>query len=413
MPITVEISSPGRSARVISVTDLVTSIGRSSRSGIVIDSDFVSSRHAVLKIYSEGVTIEDSGSLNGTYLHGQKIIKPVLLENGSQVSLGVGGPTVKILTGSVDPATSHTSRPDTSTSTSGSRSFIFIASSLIVVATLFLICGIAGVGGVLFALNFDPNVIADAKDQLKIERALGKIIVGIEGKRGGEPYQIPLTVGTGFLITSDGYIVTNKHVVEDAVSMDSTARASYAAKLGADSAEPRVWISFGKEIKEAEIVHVSEDYDFSLLKIERKDSPFFRLASVAEIPRLADVYALGYPGISTKPVSEEEIVEEQIRQSTLHAKVKEFFKSSDFQYDSTSGTVSRVRKEQLGRLWVQHNAAINGGNSGGPLCLGNGLVVGINTLTMKDSQGVFFALAVSQLNEEIEQHKVKASWGRP
>jgi serine protease Do len=76
----------------------------------------------------------------------------------------------------------------------------------------------------------------------------------------------------------------------------------------------------------------------------------------------------------------------------------------------TDGAVSRVITEEKGRRWVQHTAAVNPGNSGGPLVAEDGTVLGINTLRAVGAEGIFFALTPPQMRREIEEHVPGTVW---
>ncbi|HEY8505056.1 MAG TPA: S1C family serine protease, partial [Gemmataceae bacterium] len=118
--------------------------------------------------------------------------------------------------------------------------------------------------------------------------------------------------------------------------------------------------------------------------------------------------ACGFPGAAREPISEEEKLKELL--AATAPKVESQFKDRDFDFVITSGVVSRVTTEEKDRRWVQHDASINPGNSGGPLVDESGRVVGINTLAIRDAQGIFYALALPQLRGEIEARVPGASW---
>lgn len=66
----------------------VTSIGRTAGNDIVLPDPYVSSRHAVIKSTSHKTTIEDMGSVNGTYVNGTRITRPHFLKPGDRINIG-------------------------------------------------------------------------------------------------------------------------------------------------------------------------------------------------------------------------------------------------------------------------------------------------------------------------------------
>jgi len=156
------------------------------------------------------------------------------------------------------------------------------------------------------------------------------------------------SVGSGFIVDKAGYILTNAHVVED--SSRITVRL--------DSGEEYV----------AKIIGTDEETDVAVLKIETgKDLPFVRLAN-SEKARVGDwVLAIGSPFGLARTV--------------------------------TAGIVSQTNRETPSRnvfqKFIQTDAAINRGNSGGPLVNMDGEVIGINSqiaTSTGDYNGIGFAL---------------------
>jgi serine protease Do len=137
--------------------------------------------------------------------------------------------------------------------------------------------------------------------------------------------------GSGFIVKADGYIITNAHVVAGAPAVVTVMMADGKTEIPADV------VGFS-----------AKGLDLALLKINRPGKlPIVKLGNTKSIQVGDNVYAIG------TPLGEE-------NQSTF-----------------TAGMVSALRDE---RQIIQHNAAVNRGNSGGPLLNEQGEVVGVNTV---------------------------------
>ena len=165
-------------------------------------------------------------------------------------------------------------------------------------------------------------------------------------------------VGSGVIVDSNGYIMTNAHVVEGA------QRIRVALPLPSDSGRA---VAVGKRhILEARLVGVHKDTDLALLKIDEKDLPTLPLLS-QQRPHVGQlVFAIGSP--------------------------------EGLQNSVTMGVVSAVARQpdpDKALTYIQTDAPINPGNSGGPLVDMNGSVVGINTFILSTgggSEGLGFAI---------------------
>jgi len=153
--------------------------------------------------------------------------------------------------------------------------------------------------------------------------------------------------GSGFVISSDGYIVTNHHVIED------------AAKI-------TVLFSDGRQLQ-AELRGADPSTDIAVLKIYDNNLKTLSFADSDKLQAGQIAVAIGNP--------------------------------LGLQYSVTAGVVSalgRTLRAKNGRLIddvIQTDAALNPGNSGGPLVNSSGYVIGVNTATVASAQGLCFAVS--------------------
>ena len=176
------------------------------------------------------------------------------------------------------------------------------------------------------------------------------------------------SVGSGFLISADGYILTNHHVVDGAERI--TVRLSDRREL------------------EARLVGGDPTYDVALLKVEGKGLPVLRQGKSAALKPGQWVVAIG------SPLGLEQSV--------------------------TAGIVSAVGRtaRDTGQQYVpfiQTDVAINRGNSGGPLLNTSGEVVGINSQILSNSggyMGVSFAIPIDLAMSAAEQIKTSGKVSR-
>jgi len=181
-------------------------------------------------------------------------------------------------------------------------------------------------------------------------------------------------LGSGFVISPDGYIVTNDHVLENAqkITVTMTDQKKYTAKI------------------------VNRDFasDIALLKIEGDNFPYVQMGNSDDILVGEWVIAFGNPfglfEINDQP---------SVTVGVISAARRDFGKNADFRYYNNM---------------IQTDASINPGNSGGPLVNSEGDVIGVNSFiytgssTQEGSIGLGFAIPINKVREVVDKLKATA-----
>lgn len=165
--------------------------------------------------------------------------------------------------------------------------------------------------------------------------------------------------GTGFVLSSDGFIVTNNHVVENGT---------------------RITVTFADGSEEAAtVVAADPSRDLAVVQVDRTDLRPLAVGDSDDL-RLGDqLIAVGYAlDLNGEP---------SVTAGILSARER---------------SITAPNGEQLVNL-LQTDTAINPGNSGGPLLNGNGEVVGINTAIAGQAQNIGFAIAITPVLDVIDQ----------
>ena len=233
------------------------------------------------------------------------------------------------------------------------------------------------------AVDLDPDTLAEAWARMLAGESdqpgspLGSRIEGINVKAVLEEVQEAVVIvkvttdegessGSGFIVTPQGHIVTNAHVVEAATTV--------AVRL------------FGGELLPAEAMAVDPERDLAILKVERDELPTVRLGSTDGVEVGDEVIAIG---------NALDIIGEPTVTSGIVSGLDRYLEFPD--------------GKRLVRL-IQTDAAINPGNSGGPLVNAAGEVIGVNTAIQAASssirgiaEGIGYAISIDHARPIIDQ----------
>lgn len=225
------------------------------------------------------------------------------------------------------------------------------------------------------ANNSSPSVIIGPADIAGMVEMVSPSVVNVESSRkvSGSSYfynqpffreffgdtspNIQNSIGTGFVLSKDGHIATNQHVID-----------------GADDIS--VNLNDGRKFK-AEVVGQDYEMDLAILKVEAGDDLIPLQIGDSDELRVGEwVIAIGNP--------------------------------YGLDHTVTAGVVSaKGRPMQIeNRVYkdlIQTDAAINPGNSGGPLLNTNGQVVGINTAVNAEAQGIGFAISINTASDVLDE----------
>jgi hypothetical protein len=208
---------------------------------------------------------------------------------------------------------------------------------------------------------------------------------------------IPSGTGSGFVVDRNGHILTNRHVIADAEKIKVKFPGSGRT-----------------EAIEATLVSSSEEDDIAILRLETIPEKLPPVDfSVDNLKQGDDVYALGYPGaVDVGMIELKKSVMRFLATSDLNG-LMEIVKKIVLYTDQpvrtslTRGVVSQQLTIEDTTL-LQHTAAINLGNSGGPLFSPKGHVVGMNTLKIIESgvEGIGFAIPSPKLLKFLAANEV-------
>ncbi len=193
-----------------------------------------------------------------------------------------------------------------------------------------------------------------------ISKSSGKGFKKIGGK------QSIIGGGSGFIISKDGFILTNRHVVAD-------LNAEYVAERQSGEKYP------------IKVIGRDQINDIAILKINATDLPFIELGSSKDLRIGQTVITIGNA------------------LSQFHNSVSKGITSGLLRVVSAEESEDGITQNLRGL--IQTDAAINPGNSGGPMLNTDGKVIGINAVVVNGAQNISFAIPISNAEKDIEDIK--------
>ena len=174
-----------------------------------------------------------------------------------------------------------------------------------------------------------------------------------------------LGLGTGFIVTEDGYIISNSHVTGEKYS-----RCYITLETG--------------ETYEGTVMWSDSNLDLSITKINVKNLPYVTLGDSSEIRVGEKVYAIGNP------------IGFEFRRTVTSGIISAKNRTIKIEEDDNKSYMTDL---------IQTDATINPGNSGGTLIYPNGEVIGINTVKITSAEGIGFAIPINIIKPIIKSYK--------
>jgi S1-C subfamily serine protease len=360
-----------------------------------------SAHHAEISYDGSGYILRDTGSTNGTYVNGRRVYS-ARLKSGDVIEFGTGGPKVQFDlegddTDAVVPSIAPTQALDTASRGNGfgaapppSKEFgrttvrlmidhavkksstqfrLMIATLTVLVVTL--------VATVVFMMT-RPTPAPQTTNFREIARQNQSAVVFIYVRftltdENGNPIEEDAATGSGFVVSPEGYLVTNRHVLQLWEYDPTWVRNRYKGVI------KEIKVVFADhspdEAIPGEVVKISDsiDTDLAILKVRPfENMPVLRNVNrdVASISQGDPIAVIGYP---------------------FGKELFEFTKSKVAETSFSQGVVSKVSARK-----IQIDASANPGNSGGPIFDQEGRVIAVLTqgLVSMGAQNINFGTPI-------------------
>jgi S1-C subfamily serine protease len=343
-------------------------IGRHASSEIHFPEgeDSVSTRHAELILSGGVLYVEDKNSTNGTFLNGERLapLRRTALPDGSKILLSPEGPSLQVflaggpsqvksdkppisrdsvlrhineaVVGSQDQLRGQVQEVDARARKAGSRSLIWgLAAIFVVFVVAVVLVGIiwfikkrndASLGNVASSMESKMQQLNTnwAEVTQEAQRATVRIKVEFQVKSQDVLLDQGTLLGTGFVVDSSGFILTNRHVVDVWSSPRATAHVEGKVITLGDikqrglanlSANVDYWVQFpGKEWVTASFIKSDTRHDLAMIKIQIPGTlPVINLAPKGTVPAPnTEISIVGYPWVDASAVRQRTVADEGI-----------------------------------------------------------------------------------------------------